>query len=91
MAKIFEDELLNDVANVALGAAAGFAIFWFASHQKSPLHDKIPQKKVRNITILPHIKIVKEDTHIHFHHWFNITLVYALLYWKKDTFWEINY
>jgi hypothetical protein len=45
MAKIFEDELLNDVANVALGAAAGFALFWVASHEKSPLKAKLPQRK----------------------------------------------
>jgi hypothetical protein len=83
MAKIFEDELLNDVANVALGAAAGFALFWVASHEKSPLKAKLPQKKVKNLALLPNIKIMKEDKHIHFHHWLNIASVYGLLYWKK--------
>lgn len=83
MAKIFEDELMNDVANVALGAAAGFALFWFASHEKSPLKSRLPEKKLKNIALLPNIKIIKDDKHIHLHHWLNITSVYGLLYWKK--------
>jgi hypothetical protein len=83
MAKIVEDDFINDLANVALGVAAGFAVFWLASHDKSPLKAKLPEKKLKNLALLPNIKIIKEDTHIHFHHWFNITSIYALLYWKK--------
>lgn len=84
MAKIFEDELVNDVANVLLGAATGFALFWFASHPtKSPLRKKLPEKKIKNLYLLPEIKIEKDDKHIHFHHWFNLMSVYGLLYWKK--------
>ncbi|MBP9719502.1 MAG: hypothetical protein KBD46_03450 [Candidatus Levybacteria bacterium] len=83
MAKIFEDELLNDVANVTLGAAAGFALFWAASHEKSPLKAKLPEKRIKNISILPNIKISRKEKDIHLHHWFNIASVYGFLYWKK--------
>jgi hypothetical protein len=83
MAKIFEDDLLNDVANVGLGLAAGFVVFWLTSNDKSPLKAKFPEKKLKNIAFLPNIKIIKEDKHIHLHHWLNITSIYALLYWKK--------
>lgn len=83
MAKIVEDDLLNDLANVAIGAAAGFALFWLASHEKSPLKAKLPQKNIKNLSILPNIKIKREDKHIHLHHWLNIASIYGLLYWKK--------
>ncbi len=84
MAKIFEDELVNDIANVALGVVAGFALFWAASHPtKSPFRKKLPEKKIKNLYLLPEIKIEKGDKHIHFHHWLNIASVYGLLYWKK--------
>src|SRR6476469_7540680 len=83
MAQIVEDDFLNDIANVALGLAAGFAVFWLASHEKSPLKAKLPEKKIKNISLLPNIKIQRKDKHIHLHHWFNIASIYGLLYWKK--------
>ena len=83
MARIVQDDLLNDIANVALGAAAGFMVFWLASHEKSPFKAKLPEKKVKNLSLLPNIKIMKEDKHIHLHHWFNISSVYFYLYWRK--------
>lgn len=83
MARFDEDQLISDVAKIIIGAAAGFTIFWLASHNKSPVHNKLPQKTIKNISLFPNIKIVGKDKHIHFHHWFNIATVYAYLYWKK--------
>lgn len=83
MAKIVNDPLLNDIANVAIGAAAGFALFWIASHKRSPIHQKLPVKKIKNLSLLPHIKISRKEKDLHLHHWFNMGAVYMLLYWKK--------
>lgn len=84
MAKIAQNELVNDLANVALGAAAGFALFWLTSHPtSSPLRKKLPEKKIKNLYLLPEIKIARKDKHIHLHHWFNVGALYMLLYWKK--------
>lgn len=83
MARIVKDPLLNDIVNVALGITGGFFLFWVTSHQKSPLHQKLPTKKIKNVSFLPHIKISRKEKDLHLHHWFNMGAIYMLLYWKK--------
>jgi len=83
MAKILQDPLMNNVANVVVGIVAGFAVFWAASHKNSPLHHKIPVKKIKNISLMPHIKISRKEKELHLHHWFNMGTIYLMLYWKK--------
>lgn len=57
------------VTEVALGGILGFSFFWLTSHQRSPVHRKLPAKKYRNVHYLPHVKIERKDRHYHMHHW----------------------
>lgn len=69
-----------DVAEVFLGALAGFSVFWLASHQKSPVHRRLPTKRYKNIHYSPHLKIERKDKHYHLHHWTIFGLSYLPLF-----------
>lgn len=49
----------------------------------SPLHKKIPSKALRNVSLIPHLKIQRKDKEIHMHHWVNFALAYGFIAIKK--------
>lgn len=63
---------------IAAGAGLAFVIFSLTSHPRSKVHRALPQKKIKNLQVFPHIKIVTKDTTYHFHHW----LIFSTLYWR---------
>lgn len=72
--------LINKKVRFLTGALVGFGLFWLTSHSQSPVHKRIPARKVRAFHILPHIKVIFRKRVIHFHHWFNLSLLYAILF-----------
>lgn len=70
---------IREVVKALVGGAVGFALFTATSHPKSPVHQKIPHKKVKSISLFPSIKIHREDKHYHLHHWMNHSVIYLLL------------
>ncbi|GDX61776.1 hypothetical protein LBMAG33_0860 [Candidatus Levyibacteriota bacterium] len=62
-----------------LGGLAGFLFFTLTSHPKSIVHKKLPNKQVKRISVFPHIKVHSKDRHLHLHHWFNFSILYAFL------------
>lgn len=52
-----------------LGGIVGFTVFTITSHPKSPLNKKIPKTKIKNLHLLPSIKIEAKKRTLHIHHW----------------------
>src|SRR5437868_248068 len=61
-------------------ASAGFSLFLITSHPKSKVHDKIKPRKIKNVYLLPHIKVEFHDREYHLHHWINLSSLLLLLY-----------
>lgn len=70
------EEIINDIFKALIGVVVGFALFWTTSHPKSPIHRKLPQKKIKNISICPNIQITYKNTVFHLHHWMNMSTIY---------------
>lgn len=68
--------LMKNTFKIALGGTLGFMLFQLMSHPHSHVHKKIPPKKIKNIHLLPHIKIQTKEKHIHLHHWMNLGSLY---------------
>ncbi len=83
MAKIIHSHDAKELLKVFIGGSIGFSLFFLTSHPRSLVHKKLPSKKIRNVHILPHVKIERKDTTYHVHHWINISSLYFLLYLKK--------
>lgn len=71
---------LKETAKLVGGFLGGFLASWLISHpHKSPVYRKIPEKKIRNISVLPNLKIHRQDKHYHFHHWMHLSAFYLLI------------
>jgi hypothetical protein len=68
---------MKQVIKAIIGALLGFAAFSVTSHPKSPVHRKIPTRRVRNFSYLPHIKVHRPTSEIHIHHWLSFSALYA--------------
>lgn len=78
---------LKELGKISLGGASGFLLFLLTSHPKSPVHKKLPQKDVKNIAILPSIKLRKKGKTYHLHHWLLLTLLYiSLLFLRRKRY-----
>lgn len=54
----------------------GYIAFHAATHPHSKINRKLPTIKKGRIQISPSIRInITEDMVVHFHHWFNLTLI----------------
>lgn len=82
--KKIKKEQAIDAGKFLAGVFAGFSFFFLSSHPaRSPVR-KLPEKKVRNISYFPNIKVHKEDEHYHIHHWTILSLLYPLIFLKKE-------
>lgn len=70
---------MENALKVTLGLLGGFALFRTIAHPKSPVNKKIPHKRVKNFTFMPHMKYHHKDTVYHFHHWLNLGALYLVL------------
>lgn len=68
---------------IALGASVGFTISWLISHPKSKLHKRFPEKRIKNISVFPYVKVHRKDKEYHLHHWLNYTSLYTFYLMKK--------
>lgn len=67
---------ISNSARLFAGISVGFLFFLVTSHPKSIVHRKIPVKKMRNISLLPHIEYKVNEITYHFHHWLVISICY---------------
>jgi len=77
---------LSPATKIAIGVSVGFSIFWLMSHPRSKLHRSLPQKKVKNLKLLPHVEIVSGNKTYHFHHWAIFSTLYYRYFLKKKLF-----
>ena len=68
---------IKNIVKLFAGLIAGFSFFTVSSNQKSPVYKKLPEKKLKNISYFPNIKIQKENKHYHIHHWMIFSALYA--------------
>ena len=68
--------VMSYTKKVIIGAASGFLFFTAFSHPKSWVHKRLPHKKVKNIHVLPHVKLHKKDKTYHLHHWLLASALY---------------
>ncbi len=89
MASVQQEKRVENVVKMVVGGSVGFFLFWLTSHPtRSPLRRRLPNKKVKNVELLPEIRISRKNTSYHFHHWLNIGSIYLFLYWKKRGWWR---
>lgn len=62
-----------------VGAIVSFLAFTLATHPKSKINKKLPEKKIKNLQIFPRVSISIRDRVFHFHHWILLTPVYLFL------------
>jgi len=67
--KVLERVNKKGVAEVVLGGALGFALFWLTSHNSSPVNKRMPYKKIKNVHYSPEIRISSKGKDYHLHHW----------------------
>ena len=68
---------IEDLAKILAGLIAGFSFFTASSHQESPVYKKLPERKLRNVSYFPNIRIQKDSGHYHIHHWMIFSALYA--------------
>lgn len=61
-----------------LSSVAGYAVSHLISNPKSKINKKLPTIKIKGVEFMPSIKISVKGRIIHFHHWFNFTLLLCI-------------
>src|SRR4030042_2205211 len=84
MKKIIKREHVNEAGKFLAGLIAGFSFFLLSSHPKRSPIKRLPEKKLKNISYFPNIKLHKEDGHYHIHHWIVFSLLYPLVFLRKE-------
>lgn len=64
----------------------GGTCFAITSHNRSPIHKKIPNLKINRVQILPSFKIYARRRVIHLHHWIYLTLVLTVSFVTTSAF-----
>lgn len=68
---------------VVLGATTAFSLLTLTSHPKSPVNKKIPRVKVKNVAVLPSLRISRKEKIYHIHHWLYLSSLYTYLLLRK--------
>jgi hypothetical protein len=63
---------------IFLSSVLGYITLRFTSHPNSKLNKKLPRIRFKNAEIFPSTKIIIRGKIIHFHHWFNFTLLLCI-------------
>ena len=71
---------------IILGGSMGIATSWMFSAPKSPIKLKLPETEVKNVEILPNLKIRRRNHVYHVHHWVYISFFYASLFVFRKPF-----
>jgi hypothetical protein len=83
MQRILERHSSSEFLKMLIGAGVGYYFFKTTSRPGSRINRRIPQKQIKNLEILPSIKIKRRDKAIHLHHWLNFTSLYLYLLTRK--------
>lgn len=67
-------------------ALIGYHISNLISKPESRVNKKLPRIKIKNIELLPSLKIEIKGRIIHFHHWFNFTILLCISIFVTDSF-----
>lgn len=71
---------------VILGATTAFSLFTIISHPRSKVYKNIPYVKVRNIDVLPNLRIKRKEKIYHIHHWLYWSSLYTIFCLEKKEF-----
>lgn len=80
---IFPQGDRDSTLKLFLGAVLGFSFFSAASNNNSPINKRLPNKKIKNISLFPRIKIHYKKDYYHIHHWIILSAIYLPLFLKK--------
>ena len=73
-------------------AAAGYYTMRVVTHPtKSRIRRKMPKIAVKRLEVLPHIRIRVGDRVIHFHHWFNFSVLLVVSAFVTSAFLDSIY
>ncbi len=74
---------MENSLKIALATGIGFGIFYITSHPRSRVHKKLKTRKLKNLQILPSVRLIRQEKTYHFHHWFLLSIIYSMLLFKK--------
>jgi len=61
-----------------ISAVMGYLASHIVSYPKSKVNLKLPKIKLKYIEVLPSLRIIIRGRIIHFHHWFNFTVLLCI-------------
>lgn len=76
---------LKSTVKLIAGAGIAYSLFRLISRPKSRVRI-LPEKRIKNIHVLPNIKIARRDKEYHLHHWINAAFLYSFYLMKKRRF-----
>jgi len=59
-------------------ALASYGICNFFTHPNSKIRQKLPNLRIKRVEFFPSLRLVGKAKIIHFHHWFNFSLLLCL-------------
>lgn len=69
-----------------LGGIIGFSLFTAICNPKSPVNNKLPEEKIKNLEISPNIEVFSKNKTYHIHHWIIFLILYLPLLTVKKNF-----
>lgn len=63
------------LVSLVSAAILGIFAFHFTTHPKSKVRQRLPAVRLKNLQIFPEIRIHVRGRIIHFHHWFNFSVL----------------
>ncbi len=82
------EKTLEQTVKLGVAGTVGFLVSYFISHPSHPksLRNKLPEKRIKNVQILPNIKITHKEKEYWLHHWASYASLYAwLLLSRKES------
>lgn len=61
-----------------LASVLGYFVSHLISSPKSKINKKLPLIKIKGVEFMPSIKVTVRGRIIHFHHWFNFTIILCI-------------
>jgi len=83
MQRVLERHSSTEFLKMLLGAGFGYYLFKATSRPSSKLHRRLPTKRIKNVELLPSIKIERRNKEIHLHHWLNLASLYIYLLTRR--------
>jgi hypothetical protein len=64
--------------SIIISTVIGYVTSYIISYPNSKINRKLPKIKLKNFELLPSTRITIRGRIIHFHHWFNFTLLLCI-------------